>query len=274
MPSPARRLLSGRSSGSPATCVSLTLRAASAAPAAALGRSRAARFTAETTAVGFRRAATMSASSRRSSLESFRTSRSRSATNWLGSTAQLLCFRGERAHDANGAAPESNRPSRGLHDRTGFEDQLGHRAHAAPRAGYRSLADQKGGSRARVLAAGGIESVRRERERHSHFGSCVAGARDRQSLGHRLDDLQPVAPRSSRALEVSAPHALAVVPNHDAEILVVALHDDVDVAGSRPVGVTNDVRNRFAHTQANVVDDAAGSRRGRPLFRRPRRAPS
>jgi hypothetical protein len=32
----------------------------------------------------------------------------------------------------NGAAPESNRPSRGLHDRTGFEDQLGHRAHAAP----------------------------------------------------------------------------------------------------------------------------------------------
>ena len=33
----------------------------------------------------------------------------------------------------SGAAPESNRPSRGLHDRTGFEDQLGHRAHAAPR---------------------------------------------------------------------------------------------------------------------------------------------
>ena len=31
-----------------------------------------------------------------------------------------------------GAAPESNRPSRGLHDRTGFEDLLGHRAHAAP----------------------------------------------------------------------------------------------------------------------------------------------
>src|SRR5436189_217720 len=33
----------------------------------------------------------------------------------------------------NGAAPESNRPSRGLHDRSGFEDRLGHRAHAAPR---------------------------------------------------------------------------------------------------------------------------------------------
>src|SRR3954452_1078062 len=28
----------------------------------------------------------------------------------------------------NGAAPESDRPSRGLHDRTGFEDPLGHRA--------------------------------------------------------------------------------------------------------------------------------------------------
>ncbi len=32
----------------------------------------------------------------------------------------------------DGAAQESNLPSRGLHDRTGFEDQLGHRAHAAP----------------------------------------------------------------------------------------------------------------------------------------------
>ena len=33
---------------------------------------------------------------------------------------------------AHGAAQESNLPSRGLHHRTGFEDQLGHRAHAAP----------------------------------------------------------------------------------------------------------------------------------------------
>jgi hypothetical protein len=32
----------------------------------------------------------------------------------------------------NGAAQESNLPSRGLHDRTGFEDRLGHRAPAAP----------------------------------------------------------------------------------------------------------------------------------------------
>jgi hypothetical protein len=37
-----------------------------------------------------------------------------------------------------GAAQESNLPSRGLHDRTGFEDQLGHRAHAAPNPGYQA----------------------------------------------------------------------------------------------------------------------------------------
>ena len=33
---------------------------------------------------------------------------------------------------ADGAAQEANLPSRGLHDLTGFEDRLGHRAHAAP----------------------------------------------------------------------------------------------------------------------------------------------
>ena len=38
----------------------------------------------------------------------------------------------ERAFLFYGAAQESNLPSRGLHDRTGFEDRLGHRAHAAP----------------------------------------------------------------------------------------------------------------------------------------------
>ena len=32
----------------------------------------------------------------------------------------------------DGAAQESNLPSRGLHDLTRFEDALGHRAHAAP----------------------------------------------------------------------------------------------------------------------------------------------
>ena len=40
--------------------------------------------------------------------------------------------RGLRGRLPNGAAQESNLPSRGLHDRTGFEDRLGHRAHAAP----------------------------------------------------------------------------------------------------------------------------------------------
>ena len=39
---------------------------------------------------------------------------------------------GQTAFGSNGAAQESNLPSRGLHDRTGFEDRLGHRAHAAP----------------------------------------------------------------------------------------------------------------------------------------------
>ena len=47
---------------------------------------------------------------------------------------------GEIQHEVcnpfNGAAPESNRPSRGLHDRTGFEDLLGHRARAAPGPPY------------------------------------------------------------------------------------------------------------------------------------------
>ena len=38
-----------------------------------------------------------------------------------------------RRNPSNGAAPESNRPSVGLPHRTGFEDLLGHRAHAAPR---------------------------------------------------------------------------------------------------------------------------------------------
>ncbi len=42
-------------------------------------------------------------------------------------TAHLHGFR------LDGAAQESNLPSRGLHDLTGFEDRLSHRAHAAPR---------------------------------------------------------------------------------------------------------------------------------------------
>ena len=40
----------------------------------------------------------------------------------VGRETEIAALRGD------GAAPESNRPSRGLHDRTGFEDPLGHRA--------------------------------------------------------------------------------------------------------------------------------------------------
>jgi len=43
--------------------------------------------------------------------------------------------RGFRLKPRSGAAPESNRASRGLHDLTGFEDRMGHRPHAAPRRG-------------------------------------------------------------------------------------------------------------------------------------------
>jgi len=50
----------------------------------------------------------------------------------------------------DGAAPESNRPSRGLHDRTGFEDQLGHRAHAAPRARVSLTRGLKKGAREEI----------------------------------------------------------------------------------------------------------------------------
>jgi hypothetical protein len=38
----------------------------------------------------------------------------------------------DTAQSQDGAAQESNLPSRGLHDLTGFEDRLGHRARAAP----------------------------------------------------------------------------------------------------------------------------------------------
>jgi len=38
-----------------------------------------------------------------------------------------------KRNPSDGAASESNRPSVGLPHRTGFEDPLGHRAHAAPR---------------------------------------------------------------------------------------------------------------------------------------------
>ena len=65
-----------------------------------------------------------------------------SATNTSGRARNVLdramgspsCSTARRGVDTrcggrrNGAAPESNRASRGLHDLTGFEDRLGHRA--------------------------------------------------------------------------------------------------------------------------------------------------
>jgi ATP dependent DNA ligase domain len=66
-----------------------------------------------------------------------------------------------RVLSLNGAAPESNRPSRGLHDRTGFEDQLGHRAHAAPALRL----DQERPCRATVGATVGATTVELEGRR-------------------------------------------------------------------------------------------------------------
>ena len=60
-----------------------------------------------------------------------RTSRFRqpSSPSETGVARQLLP---RHAIRLDGAAPESNRASRGLHDRADFEDRLGHRARAAP----------------------------------------------------------------------------------------------------------------------------------------------
>jgi len=46
----------------------------------------------------------------------------------LGAFLLLVVRRARSSFARHGAAPESNRPSRGLHDRTGFEDPLGHQA--------------------------------------------------------------------------------------------------------------------------------------------------
>src|SRR5438132_3061007 len=90
----------------------------------------------------------------------------------------------------SGAAQESNLPSRGLHDRTGFEDRLGHRAHAAPRA---RLAAARGLSQNALVADSAGEAVRvvalqqelgglaRDPERVAETGQ-----RDRHELVQRL----------------------------------------------------------------------------------------
>ena len=53
-----------------------------------------------------------------------------SASASTGEHRGIVC----RCGFASGAAQESNLPSDGLRRLTGFEDRLGHRAHAAPGA--------------------------------------------------------------------------------------------------------------------------------------------
>jgi len=75
----------------------------------------------------------------------------------------------------DGAAPESNRPSRGLHDRTGFEDLLGHRARAAPRPPYRRATGASTPSRSRRCRrrqAARRRSRSRRSRRRSRSGAC------------------------------------------------------------------------------------------------------
>jgi hypothetical protein len=173
----------------------------------------------------------------------------------------------------DGAAPESNRPSRGLHDRTGFEDQLGHRAHAAPvfrldhvRPAVRSDgedrrygADLRAGARARLLdfsrleARAGIGGRRVQRKRHPNRGSCLRRTLDRVSAGDLVDDLQSETsrlPPSARSC-----HAHSFVTHHHGDLVSVLLDDDIEGASLRSVGVAHDVGYSLADAQPDVVDE-------------------
>ena len=95
-------------------------------------------------------------------------------------------FPHESRNRFDGAAPESNRPSVGLPHRTGFEDLLGHRAHAAPR--LRLPAPPPIGS-ARAPPAPDRARGRRRAARRGVRGRCRAR---REGLQHRpLDESQP-----------------------------------------------------------------------------------
>ncbi len=84
--------------------------------------------------------------------------------------------------EPNGAAPESNRPSRGLHGRTGFEDQLGHRAPAAPSRSV-SVACPSGvvriGRRRRAWPAGRLDlgGLGGTAKKGAHGGNLVSPCR-------------------------------------------------------------------------------------------------
>ena len=96
---------------------------------------------------------------------------------------------------ADGAAPESNRPTAGLRRRTGFEDRLGHRARATPRRGFnqsRGCAPPGGAGCARRRDA---PSARRRRSARAVAARCAgrrpsasrnAGERDRVERAEQL----------------------------------------------------------------------------------------
>src|SRR5206468_12885077 len=57
----------------------------------------------------------------------------RSSARWSKANTAIRGNQAFAGNPRNGAAQDSNLPSLGLPDLTGFEDRLGHRAHAAPR---------------------------------------------------------------------------------------------------------------------------------------------
>jgi hypothetical protein len=101
------------------------------------------------------------------------------ANGWRRGSAAAVSGCERRGDD--GAAPESNRPSRGLHDRTGFEDQLGHRARAAPGerlvgSGGVSAADLSGPQPARLVRA--VAKPRPKESSHERQPMRARGARE------------------------------------------------------------------------------------------------
>ena len=117
----------------------------------------------------------------------------------------------------DGAAPESNRPSVGLPHRTGFEDLLGHRAHAAPRPEAtrrrassprlsRAVRDRSAGgsdycSRRTASARPGVRCSGERASRTSRGGD--SGPRHRGGRGSsapRSSQAQPPRPASGRAV--------------------------------------------------------------------------
>src|SRR5213082_3402340 len=59
----------------------------------------------------------------------------------------------------NGAAKESNLPTRGLHGPAGFEDRMGHQTPAAPRASLRTRRNANGPPEGGPLARSWMESA-------------------------------------------------------------------------------------------------------------------